>query len=71
MTASNEKYYYATEVGELLGISRKRVGLIAKRLNLKQSPNGIWVQDEISLNHNRTRTVSVFKYNEKGIHQIR
>lgn len=67
MEEAGEKTYSATEVGEKLGISAKKVGQIAKLNNLKTPENGKYFYDK---SPHSCKEVETFRYNEKGLSAI-
>lgn len=58
----------AGEVGEILGISAHKVGLLANRNGLKTEENGAWVRDK---SRHSCREVDTFRYNDRGLERIR
>lgn len=64
----SEKLYSATEIGQMLGISRNMVGRMANTLDLKQDQYGQWVLDKAE---NCDKQVSVFRYNQAGVDVLR
>lgn len=64
----DKKYYSATEIGNELGISAKRVGEIANANNLKIDEYGITV---LSKSRYSTKQCPTFMYNEKGKEKIK
>lgn len=65
----SERYYTATEVGQMLGgISAKRVGSIAKTNNLKTDEYGKWYHDKSQY---CSKEVDTFKYNEKAVEKFK
>ena len=63
-----EKTYSATEIGELLGITANRVGLLTNRYDLKTEQYGQWFKDKSRYGN---KEVSSFRYFEKVIPIIR
>ena len=61
MPECHERYYTATEVGNMLGISANRVGKIATQNNIKTSENGKWFFDK---SRSSNKEVETFKYNQ-------
>ena len=59
LPALERKTYSATEIGEHLGISAHKVGLLANKNNLKTSEYGIWVLDK---SPNSNKQVQSFRY---------
>lgn len=65
---AEKKYYTATEIGEELGITSKRVGQIANANNLKTEEYGMFVLDKSRYSVHQEPT---FRYNEKGKAKIK
>jgi hypothetical protein len=63
-----EKTYSASEVGNRLGISSKKVGSIANANGLKTDEYGITVMDKSPYS---SKEVQAFRYNEKGVAKIK
>lgn len=63
-----DKTYSATEVGNRLGISSRKVGMIANANNLKTDEYGITVMDKSPYS---SKEVSAYRYNEKAIERIK
>lgn len=64
-----EKNYSATEVGEMLGISKNAVGKIAKRLGIKTDGEfGKWYVDKSPFSN---KEVNTFRYSGKAVDLIR
>ena len=66
----HERYYSATELGEMFGVSNKQIGKIAKAHGLKPeegepSEYGIWV---LTKSRYSCHQCSTFKYNDKAVH---
>lgn len=59
-----EKTYSATEIGERLGISANKVGMLTNRYNLKTEHYGAWFNDKAK-GHNKE--VQTFRYYENVI----
>lgn len=69
LPALEEKNYSATEVGEMLGVSKNVVGKIAKRLDLKKDgAYGKWYVDKSPYS---AKEVNSFRYNGKAVELIR
>lgn len=68
MPECHERYYTATEVGNMLGISANRVGKIATQNNIKTSENGKWFFDK---SRSSNKEVETFKYNQNGVDAIK
>lgn len=63
-----EKTYTAEEVGKMLGITSNKVGRIANAYNIKNNENGVIVHDKAK---HCNKEVEGFRYNQKGIAQIK
>ncbi|GFI60898.1 hypothetical protein IMSAG049_00047 [Clostridiales bacterium] len=59
-----EKTYSATEIGDILGISSNKVGVLTNRYNLKSEKYGAWFNDKAK-GHNKE--VQTFRYYENVI----
>lgn len=64
LPALEEKTYSATEIGELLGITANRVGLLTNRYDLKTEQYGQWFKDKSRYSD---KEVSSFRYFERVI----
>ncbi|WP_446471173.1 Rha family transcriptional regulator [Xenorhabdus stockiae] len=63
-----EKYYTAGEVGKMLDVSAKKIGLVANKHNLKNEQNGKFFLDKSAYS---SKQVQAFRYNENGIKVLR
>ncbi|PHM63943.1 antirepressor [Xenorhabdus stockiae] len=63
-----EKYYTAGEVGKMLDVSAKKIGLVANKHNLKNEQNGKFFLDKSAYS---SKQVEAFRYNENGIKALR
>lgn len=63
-----EQLYTATQIGEMLGISKQKVGQIANQFGLKTEQNGHTVLDKAA---NCNKQVEVFRYNRDGVEAIK
>ncbi|WP_392559368.1 antA/AntB antirepressor family protein [Orbus mooreae] len=63
-----DKTYTATEVGEMLGVSSKKIGVLANQLDIKNSEYGIFVLDKSPYS---SKQVESFRYNDKAIDLIK
>lgn len=63
-----EKTYSATEVGELLGVTACRIGLLANQNGLKTEEFGGWYHDKSA---HSAKEVEAFRYNEKALEKFR
>ena len=59
-----ELTYSATEVGEIFGVSRNKIGILANRHKLKTDEYGKWFYDKAK---NSNKEVQTFRYNRKAI----
>jgi len=62
-----DKYYTATEIGEIAGVSSQKVGSIANTNNLKTPEYGHMVLDKSKYS---SKQVETFRYNEAGKNKI-
>lgn len=62
------KYYTATEIGKMLGVSSNRIGKVANANGLKTEEYGkeVWTKSEYS-----AKQVPMFQYNERGLERLR
>lgn len=65
---AEKKYYTATEIGQELEITAKKVGQIANANNLKNEEYGMFVLDKSRYSVHQEPT---FRYNEKGKNKIK
>lgn len=63
-----EKTYSATEIGKMLGVSKKKIGIISNKHNLKTDEYGKWFHD--TSEHSK-KEVETFRYYEKAIDVFR
>lgn len=63
-----KKTLSATEIGQILGISKNKVGSIANKFNLKTEENGMWVKDKAK---NSTKEIETFRYYESAVESFR
>lgn len=63
-----ERTLTATEVGQRLGISKRKVGILAKTHNLKTEEYGEWVWDKAG---KIDKQVETFRYYEKSVEVFR
>lgn len=59
-----QKTYSATDLGEMLGVSANKIGILANRHNLKTDQYGQWFNDKSRFS---TKEVSAFRYYENVI----
>ena len=62
------KTYSATEIGEMLGISANKVGILANRYDLKSEKYGEWFKDKAK---NSNKEVPCFRYFESVVPILR
>jgi len=62
------KTYSATEIGDMLGISANKVGILANRHGLKTDEYGAWYNDKAK---HSTKEVSTFRYYEGVLEVLR
>lgn len=65
---SEEKHYTATEIGNLLGVSKQRIGQLANANGLKCDEFGEWYHDKSPYS---AKEVDTFRYNEKAIQEFK
>ncbi|MGO5096303.1 BRO-N domain-containing protein [Agathobaculum sp. LCP25S3_E8] len=63
-----ERTYSATEIGEMLGISSNKVGILTNRHNLKTDEYGAWYNDKAK---GIAKEVPTFRYYEKVVPVLR
>ncbi len=63
-----ERYYTAGEVGKMLDVSAKKIGLVANKHNLKNEQHGKFFLDKSAYS---SKQVQAFRYNENGIKALR
>lgn len=63
-----ERYYTATEVGEMCGVTKNKIGRIANDNNMKSDEYGKWYHDKSQY---CSKEVDTFKYNEKAIKKFK
>lgn len=59
-----ELTYSATEVGEIFGVSKNKIGALANKHNLKTGEYGKWFYDKSRYSNKEVQT---FRYNKKAI----
>ena len=62
------KTYSAKEIGDILGVSAHRVGVIANRLGLKTDQYGQWFKDK---SPHGSKEVSTFRYYTSAVERLR
>lgn len=65
---STQHHYTAGEVGEMFGVSAHKIGMIAKRNNMKTEMFGCWYHDKSPYSN---REVDAFRYNDAAIERFR
>ena len=63
-----EKTYSATEAGNRLGVTSKKIGSLANKNNLKTEEYGVFVMDKSRYSQ---KEMPVFRYNEKGVQKLK
>ena len=63
-----EKTYSATDIGEMLGVSKSRIGALANKNNMKCDEYGSWYHDKSPYSG---KEVEAFRYNSKAIEKFR
>ena len=64
---AEQKMYTATEIGEMFGISKQRVGIIANQNGMKTPEFGEWYRDKSPYS---SKEVDAFRYNDKAIEKF-
>ena len=64
---SMERYYSATQVGEMFGVSANKIGKLANQNHLKQEPYGKWFFDKAA---HSVKEVETFRYSERGLEKL-
>ena len=63
-----EKTYSATDIGEMLGVSKAKIGALANKNNMKCDEYGSWFHDKSPYSG---KEVEAFHYNSKAIEKFR
>lgn len=63
-----EKSYSATDIGEMLGVSKAKIGALANKNNMKCDEYGSWYHDKSPYSG---KEVEAFRYNSKAIEKFR
>lgn len=63
-----EKTYSATDIGEMLGVSKSRIGALANKNNMKCDEYGSWFHDKSPYSG---KEVEAFRYNSRAIEKFR
>ena len=63
-----EKSYSATDIGEMLGVSKAKIGALANKNNMKCDEYGSWFHDKSPYSG---KEVEAFRYNSKAIEKFR
>lgn len=65
---STQHHYSAGEVGEMFGVSARKIGMIAKANDMKTEKFGCWYHDKSPYSN---REVDAFRYNDAAIERFR
>ena len=65
---AREKFYTATEVGAVFGVSSQRIGILSSDHKMKTDEYGKWFFDKSRYS---AKQVQTFKYNDKGVEAFR
>lgn len=65
---SPQHHYSATEIGEMLGVSKQSIGNLANKHGMKTSEYGAWYHDKSPYS---SKEVDVFKYNDRAVERFR
>lgn len=65
---SPQHHYSATEIGEMLGVSKQSIGNLANKHGMKTSEYGAWYHDKSPYS---AKEVDVFKYNDRAVQRFR
>lgn len=65
---TSQHHYTASEIGEMLDISARRVGSIANANGMKTEEYGAWYHDKAK---HSAKEVDVFRYNDKAVERFR
>ena len=63
-----EKSYSATDIGQMLGVSKAKIGALANKNNMKCDEYGSWFHDKSPYSG---KEVEAFRYNSKAIEKFR
>lgn len=63
-----EKTYSATDIGEMLGVSKSRIGALANKNNMKCDEYGAWYHDKSPYSG---KEVEAFRYNSRAIEKFK
>lgn len=63
-----EKTYSATDIGEMLGVSKAKIGALANKNNMKCDEYGSWFHDKSPYSG---KEVEAFRYNSRAIEKFR
>lgn len=63
-----QKTYTATEVGEMLGVSKNKIGSLANANGMKTAEYGAWYHDKSPYS---PKEVEVFRYNEAAVEKFK
>lgn len=64
---AEQKMYTATEIGEMFGISKQKVGTLANQYGMKIPEFGEWYRDKSPYS---SKEVDAFRYNDKAIEKF-
>ena len=64
---AEQKMYTATEIGEMFGVSKQRIGIIANQNGMKIPEFGAWYRDKSPYS---SKEVDAFRYNDKAIEKF-
>ena len=68
---AEQKTYTATEIGEMFGISKQRVGTLANQYGMKIPEFGEWYRDKSPYSSPySSKEVDAFRYNDKAIEKF-
>ena len=65
---SKQKMYTATEIGNMFGVSKQKIGAIANQYGLKIAEYGEFYKDKSPYSN---KEVDAFRYNDNGVAQFR
>lgn len=65
---AEQKMYTATEIGEMFGISKQRVGTLANQNGMKIPEFGEWYRDKSPYS---SKEVDAFRYNDKAVEKFK
>lgn len=68
LPAAPQQYYTATDIGAMLGVSARRIGIIANENKMKVKEYGCWFHDKSPYS---AKEVEVFRYNDAALDYFR